>query len=257
MKRYVAAAAVLSILTSVCTSDSSSSGKRGMTNMETGAIVGAVGGAVANKKNRTAGAIVGAVGGGLAGGAIGANMDGQKKDLEKNLQKEIQAGSVPVDKMSNDVVRITMNNQTAFDTNSTTVKPGFYSTMDKVADIVIRWGKTTVTIVGHRDNKGTSEYNQKLSEQRALAVAGASSRMTCFAPRDIWQVNRPIASIEPVRVKFSPSQEGWHRRQGLTPKHEQMTVGANWSANRCAGLMSTSSGTLDVTLTLGQIDMGE
>jgi outer membrane protein OmpA-like peptidoglycan-associated protein len=175
MKRYAAALAVLSILVSGCTSDSSSSGKRGMTNMETGAIIGAasgaVVGAVAYKKNRTAGALVGAVGGGLAGGAIGAYMDGQKKDLEKNLHKEIQVGSVRVDKMPNDVVRITMTNQTAFDTNSTAIKPGFYSTMDKVADVVIRYGKTTLTIVGHTDNKGTAEYNQKLSEQRALSVA--------------------------------------------------------------------------------------
>ena len=73
--------------------------------------------------------------------------------------------------MPNDVVRITMTNQTAFDTNSTTIKPGFYTTMDKVADVVIRYGKTTLTIVGHIDTKGTAEYNQKLSEQRALAVA--------------------------------------------------------------------------------------
>jgi outer membrane protein OmpA-like peptidoglycan-associated protein len=146
-----------------------------MTNMETGALIGAAGGAVvgavAYKKNRTAGAIVGAVGGGLAGGAVGAYMDSQKKDLEKNLHKEIQAGSTRVDKMPNDIVRITMTNQTAFDTNSTTVKPGFYTTMDKVGDVVIRYGKTTLTIVGHTDNKGVAEYNQKLSEQRSLAVA--------------------------------------------------------------------------------------
>jgi outer membrane protein OmpA-like peptidoglycan-associated protein len=175
MKRCVAVLVALSILVSGCTSDSSSSGKRGMTNMETGAIIGAVGGAVvgaiAYKKNRTAGAIVGAVGGGLAGGAVGAYMDSQKKDLEKNLHKEIQAGSARVDKMPNDVVRITMTNQTAFDTNSTAIKPGFYSTMDKVADVVIRYGKTTLTIVGHTDSKGSAEYNQKLSEQRALSVA--------------------------------------------------------------------------------------
>jgi outer membrane protein OmpA-like peptidoglycan-associated protein len=175
MKRYVAALAAASMVFAGCTSDSSSSGKRGMTDMETGAIIGAVGGAVvgavAYKKNRTAGAIVGAVGGGLAGGAVGAYMDSQKKDLEKNLHKEIQAGSARVDKMPNDVVRITMTNQTAFDTNSTAIKPGFYSTMDKVADVVIRYGKTTLTVVGHTDNKGTAEYNQKLSEQRALSVA--------------------------------------------------------------------------------------
>jgi outer membrane protein OmpA-like peptidoglycan-associated protein len=175
MKRYAAAVAVLSLVVSGCASEGSATGKRGMTNMETGAVIGAVGGAVvgavAYKKNRTAGAVVGAVGGGLAGGAIGAYMDSQKKDLEKNLTKEIQSGSTRVDKLSGNVVRITMTNQTAFDTNSTTVKPGFYSTMDKVADVVIRYGKTTLTVVGHTDNKGAVDYNQKLSQERALSVA--------------------------------------------------------------------------------------
>jgi outer membrane protein OmpA-like peptidoglycan-associated protein len=146
-----------------------------MTNMETGAMVGAVGGAVvgavAYKKNRTKGAIIGAVGGGLAGGAVGAYMDSQKKDLERNLAKEIKAGQVQVQKLPNDVVRITMTNQTAFDVNSTAIKPGFNSTMDKLADVVIRYGKTTLTIVGHTDNSGAAEYNQKLSEGRALSVA--------------------------------------------------------------------------------------
>jgi len=175
MKRYVATLVIAGLIVSGCTSDGSASGKRGMTNLETGAAIGAVSGAVigavAYKKNRTMGAVVGAVGGGLAGGAIGAYMDSQKKDLEKNLHKEIQAGAARVDKMPNNVVRITMTNQTAFDTNSTSIKPAFFSTMDKVADVVIRYGKTTLTIVGHTDNKGGVEYNQKLSEHRALSVA--------------------------------------------------------------------------------------
>lgn len=175
MKQYVAGIVAISFVVTGCTSDGSASGKRGMTNMETGAIIGAVGGAVvgavAYKKNRTAGAVVGAVGGGLAGGAVGAYMDSQKKDLEKSLQKEIAAGSARIDKQPNDVVRITMTNQTAFDTNSSAIKPGFNSTMDKVADIVIRYGKTTLTVVGHTDNKGTTEHNQKLSQDRATAVA--------------------------------------------------------------------------------------
>ncbi|PWT76374.1 MAG: hypothetical protein C5B46_01220 [Proteobacteria bacterium] len=175
MKQCVAALVVASLVVSGCASDGSASGKRGMTNMETGAAIGAVGGAVigavAYKKNRTMGAVVGAVGGGLAGGAVGAYMDSQKKDLEKNLKKEIQSGAARVDKMPNNVVRITMTNQTAFDTNSTSIKPGFYTTMDKLADVVIRYGKTTVTVVGHTDNKGGVEYNQKLSEHRALSVA--------------------------------------------------------------------------------------
>jgi outer membrane protein OmpA-like peptidoglycan-associated protein len=128
-------------------------------------------GAAAYRKNRTKGALIGAIGGGLAGGAVGRYMDQQKRDLEKNLAPEIQAGQARVDKLPNDIVRITMTSQTAFDTNSTAIKPGFRSTMDKLADVVVRYNKTTLTIVGHTDNVGTATYNQNLSERRALSVA--------------------------------------------------------------------------------------
>ncbi len=146
-----------------------------MGHRETGAIIGAAGGAVigavAYDKNRTKGALIGAVGGALAGGAIGRYMDDQKRDLEKNLSQEIKTGVARVEKLPNDVVRVTMTNQTAFDTNSTQIKPGFYSAMDKLADVVVRYNKTSLTVVGHTDNTGTDAYNQRLSEQRALSVA--------------------------------------------------------------------------------------
>jgi outer membrane protein OmpA-like peptidoglycan-associated protein len=175
MKRYLAAMVAATVVASGCASEGSATGKRPMTRMETGAIVGAVGGAVvgavAYKKNRTKGAIVGAVGGGLAGGAVGAYMDSQKKDLEKNLSKEIKDGQARVEKLPNNVVRITMTNQTAFDVDSTEIKAGFHSTMDKVSDVVIRYGKTTLTVVGHTDSTGAEAYNQRLSEGRALSVA--------------------------------------------------------------------------------------
>ena len=175
MKRVVTAVVVGTVILSGCASEGSATGKRPMTRMETGALVGAVGGAVvgaaAYKKNRTKGAIIGAVGGGLAGGAVGAYMDSQKKDLEKNLSREIKDGQARVEKLPNDVVRITMTNQTAFDVDSTEIKGGFHSTMDKIADVVIRYGKTTLTVVGHTDSTGTEEHNQRLSEGRALSVA--------------------------------------------------------------------------------------
>ena len=136
-----------------------------------GAGAGAVIGAVAYDKNRTKGAVIGAVGGALAGGVVGRYMDDQKRDLEKNLGQEIQSGQARVEKLPNDVVRVTMTNQTAFDTNSSSVKSGFNSTMDKLADSVVRYNKTTLTVVGHTDNVGTNEYNQRLSEERALSVA--------------------------------------------------------------------------------------
>ena len=142
---------------------------------ESGTVIGAAGGAVlgavAYNKNRTKGAVIGAVGGALAGGVVGRYMDDQKRDLEKNLAQEIKLGQARIDKLPNDVVRVTMTNQTAFETNSANIKSGFHSTMDKLADVVVRYNKTSLTVVGHTDDVGTNAYNQKLSEQRALSVA--------------------------------------------------------------------------------------
>ena len=184
-----------------------------MTNMETGAIIGAVGGAVvgavAYKKDRTKGAVIGAVGGGLAGGAVGAYMDSQKRDLEKNLSREIQTGQARVDKLPGNIVRVTMTSQTAFDTNHSDIKPGFRSTMDKLSDVVIRYNKTTLTVVGHTDNIGSDAYNQKLSERRALAVAGY------FESKDVNPVR--LATVgkgegEPIASNDSESGRQANRR---------------------------------------------
>src|SRR5262245_9382973 len=109
---------------------------RPFTDTETGILVGAASGAVlgaiAYNKDRSRGAVIGAIGGGIAGGAVGAYMDKQKQDLEKALAQEIQAGQARIDKMPNDVIRVTMTNQTAFDTDSSNIKSGFNSTMDKL-----------------------------------------------------------------------------------------------------------------------------
>src|SRR5262245_3428277 len=148
---------------------------RPFTSTETGILVGAASGAVigavAYKKDRSRGAVIGAIGGGIAGGAVGAYMDKQKQDLEKALAQEIQSGQARIDRMPNDVIRVTMTNQTAFDTDSSSIKSGFNSTMDKLADVVVRYQKTTLTVVGHTDNVGSNDYNQKLSERRAHSVA--------------------------------------------------------------------------------------
>ena len=127
-------------------------------------------GALAKKDNLTKGMLIGAVGGGIAGGAVGAYMDSQKQDLEKVLVSEVQAGAIDIQKVNQNNLLITMTSQAAFDFDSTTIKPGFYTTMDKIAKVLIRYGKTYLTIVGHTDNVGNNQHNQTLSEHRAQAV---------------------------------------------------------------------------------------
>lgn len=149
--------------------------KRPMTDAERGAIIGAasgavLGGVVAKKKNRKKGILLGAVGGGIAGTAVGAYMDKQKQDLEKVLAPERSAGSIQVEKLAGDILRVTMTEQTAFEVDSAQIKPGFHTTMDKIGNVMNRYGKTHLTIVGHTDSTGTTQHNQGLSERRAQAV---------------------------------------------------------------------------------------
>lgn len=163
-----------SLLAAGCTSTGSADGKRPMTNTEKGSIIGAVSGAVvgaAVTKKRAKGALIGAVGGGLAGAAVGNYMDRQKQDLEKNLKSERDAGNVSVQKLPGDVVKITMTSQTAFDVGQADIKPGFRTTLDKLADVIIRYQKTSLTIIGHTDAQGAHDSNMELSRRRAAAVA--------------------------------------------------------------------------------------
>ncbi len=165
--------AVFAAVTTGCATDEYGN-RRPMTDAQKGAIIGAVGGAavgaIGNKSNRNRGAIIGGIGGGIGGAAVGSYMDSQKKDFEKVLASEVQAGAIEIQKINQHDLLITMTSQTAFDFDSTTIKPGFYTTMDKIANVLIRYGKTQLTIVGHTDNVGTNQYNQTLSEHRAQAV---------------------------------------------------------------------------------------
>ena len=63
------------------------------------------------------------------------------------------------------------DSKSGFNTNSTDIKPGFHSTLDKIADVVVRYGKTTLTVAGHTDDVGSAQSNQGLSERRARSVA--------------------------------------------------------------------------------------
>jgi outer membrane protein OmpA-like peptidoglycan-associated protein len=127
-------------------------------------------GALARKDNLTKDVLIGAVGGGIIGGALGTYMDSQKQDLEKVLASEVQVGAIDIQQANQNNLLITMTSQTAFDFDSTTIKPGFYTTMDKIAKVLIQYGKTYLTIVGHTDNVGNSQHNQTLSEHRAQAI---------------------------------------------------------------------------------------
>jgi len=176
MKRiivYFIAAAFTAVITGCATDEYGN--PRPMTDAQKGALIGAASGAaigaLAKKDKRSKGALIGAVGGGLAGAAVGSYMDSQKRDLEKVLAPEVQAGAINIAKVNQNNLLVTMTSQTAFAFDSAEISTGFRSTMDKIANVLVRYGKTHLTIVGHTDNVGTHQYNQTLSERRSGAVA--------------------------------------------------------------------------------------
>ena len=148
---------------------------RDLSKTETGALIGVASGAalgaIINHKNRGKGALIGAVGGGLTGAGVGYYMDKQAKDLERQLQPEIQRGEISVEKRASDnALLVSMTSSTGFDNLSTVLKPGYITTLNKIARVLNQYGKTTVTVIGHTDSVGTHADNQILSEKRAQSV---------------------------------------------------------------------------------------
>jgi outer membrane protein OmpA-like peptidoglycan-associated protein len=146
---------------------------RPLSETEKGVAIGAVSGAalgalVADKSAK--GAAIGAVGGAVVGGLIGNYMEQQRRDFQRVLADEIAAGYIRLDKLSDSELLVGMTSETAFEVDSDRIKPGFYGTMDKIAAVVNKYGKTRLVIAGHTDNTGSSAYNQSLSQRRAASV---------------------------------------------------------------------------------------
>jgi len=170
-KNYVLLIILINFGIVSCTTDEFGN-KRPFTDTEKGVMIGAAVGVLAglttrNKKKKAI--LYGAVGG-IAGGLIGSYMDKQKQDFEKQLKEQINSGEITIDKLPGDTLVVTMTAQTAFSVNSTTIKPGFHRSMNKIAKIVKKYGKTHLSIVGHTDSSGSRAYNQKLSVKRAKSV---------------------------------------------------------------------------------------
>jgi outer membrane protein OmpA-like peptidoglycan-associated protein len=169
----VATAATIGFLVAGCASDGS-----GMTETGKGAAIGTAAGAAlgaiigSTGANAGKGALIGAVGGALVGGMVGAYMEQQRKDFEKALAPEISSGAIRVQKLPNDQLLVGMTGETAFEVNSDQIQPAFDSTLDKIAAIVKKYGKTELVVAGHTDNTGSVELNQQLSERRAGSVDG-------------------------------------------------------------------------------------
>jgi outer membrane protein OmpA-like peptidoglycan-associated protein len=173
MIRMIAAAVLgLVLLSAGCTTNPD--GSRQVNRTAVGAGVGAVvGGIVGNRidqGDRIVGTAVGAAVGAAAGGAIGHAFDVQEAEFEEELAAERAANAVEVERVRDDLLKLTLDSEVSFAFDSARVTPAFRPTLSKLADILKKHDRNRVTIVGHTDSVGSPAYNEDLSLRRAEAV---------------------------------------------------------------------------------------
>jgi outer membrane protein OmpA-like peptidoglycan-associated protein len=142
---------------------------------KTGALIGAASGSIHGQviggytKSTLLRAATGTAVGGLAGYQIGVYMDRQEQEL-KTAMAASEAASI---QRTHDVLTATFRSEYLFDLGSSTLKPGAYTEIGRIADVLNRYPQTTIRVEGHTDSKGSEAYNQTLSEKRSLAVKNA------------------------------------------------------------------------------------
>lgn len=160
-----------------------------------GAAAGAGLGALIGKDGKSAaiGAAVGTAVGAGVGALIGKKMD--KKAAE--LAAAMEDANIEVVTDANDLqaIKVTLESGILFKTSSSTLSDESKNALKKFAASLADLPDTDLTILGHTDNTGTAEYNEKLSVDRANSVA--SYLQTCGIERSRMKIEGR-SYLEPI-----------------------------------------------------------
>lgn len=161
-------------MTGCATQSTDTNGQVDRNNTALGAVMGAVAGAVIGGQldddgNRDRGVITGALLGAAAGAGIGNHMDKQEEAFRGALEAEQRNSDIEIQRVKDDLLKLTFDNEVTFGFNQASVKPSFTRSLNKVAGVLEKYD-SIARIIGHTDSTGSESYNQALSERRARAV---------------------------------------------------------------------------------------
>jgi len=127
--------------------------------------------------------VVGAAAGAIIGGAVGVYMDKQQKEFEEELADEQNQNAIEIERLKDDTLKLSLNSEVSFDFSKDNVKTAFYPTLDKLSDVIKKYDRTVVHVVGHTDSVGSDVFNQHLSERRAQSVVDYMMNHNVLASR--------------------------------------------------------------------------
>lgn len=110
---------------------------------------------------------------------VPTSVDGDD-DNDKVLNSKDQcpgtpAGAIVDENGCEKVIRLSLSAN--FESDSATLSPEYIAKIDEVAKVLVQNSEYKVLLEGHTDATGSEEYNQKLSERRAQAVAAELIKM--------------------------------------------------------------------------------
>jgi len=229
VKKLVLVTAMATMISACATDDPNQKAK-------TGAAIGAAAGAIVGYAidDGAGGVLVGAAVGAASGAGIGHYMDNQQKELEAALAEEQARHDLEVKRLQDETLKIDISSEISFDFGSAALKPAFMPTLEKVADILARYPKTVIHVVGHTDSVGSESYNMELSRHRAQSVVNyfvlqdiAQSRLVAVGrgesePRASNDTDEGRQLNRRVEIYVKPIVEGQESEAYQTPQGSEI-----------------------------------
>lgn len=185
-----------------------------------GGAVGAGAGALIGGKRRAGrGALIGGVAGAVVGGAIGNYMDRQAAEMKRRIPE------AAVERQG-DKLYVALPSGILFDVDRDQVRPDARQSLAAAADVLVKYPDTYVTVEGHTDSTGSFEYNQSLSERRAMRVRDLLAEngvpFTRLSVRGYGETDPIADNVTPegrqanrrVQLEIRPNEKLQARQQG-------------------------------------------
>ena len=169
-----------------------------------GAAAGSAIGAIAGGGSGAwKGAAIGAVVGGLGGGLMGHYMDKQAEEMQAVIGENDRL------RKEQETIYLSLGSDVLFDSGKATLQPGGRTKLKELANILDRYPRTIVSITGNTDSRGSDELNDRLSKERAQAVA---DELIADGVNPARIATSGVGASNPVATNASPEGRQQNRR---------------------------------------------